>query len=99
VPQNARTRAQIHVISPSRTVRTDIDAEQLHPGVFGAPLPMASILSRLQPVRIGQHTFEPIIELSAQHCDGLGTDAELQCMPAGDVSFGVRPLTITTPTC
>lgn len=48
-------------------------------------------------VSVGEHTFEPILVLSAQHCDGFGTDPELQCLPAGEVSFFERPLNITPP--
>jgi hypothetical protein len=58
---------------------------------------MATILPRMGPVSVGQHTFEPILVLSAQHCDGFGTDPDLQCLPAGELSFGVRPLTISPP--
>ena len=86
-----------HVFTPARVVRTDIPAEQVEPGQWGAPYPMASILPRMPPLRIGQHTFEPVVVLSAEHCDGFGSDEALQCLPAGETSFGVRPLAITRP--
>ena len=92
------TKAErVLVFDPSDIVRTDINAEQVHPGAWGFPYPMASILPVMPPVGVGEHTFQPIIVLSAPHCDGLGTDPELQCLPAGELSYGRRPLTISTP--
>lgn len=78
-------------------VRADINIEQLDPGVFGHPFPMASMLPRLQPLSVGAHTHQPFIVLSAVHCDGLGAAAE-NCLPAGEIPFiPPRPLTVTTP--
>jgi hypothetical protein len=84
-----------YFFKPRRVVRTDINAEQVNPGLWGAPYPMASMLPRMPGMRVGQYTFEPILVLRAEHCDGFGPDPELQCLPAGEVSFGVRPLDIT----
>jgi len=86
-----------HFFDPSDIVRTDINAEDVNPGQWGSPFPMASLLPSMPPEIVGDHTFEPILVLSAEHCDGFGTDPELQCLPAGEVSFGVRPLSITPP--
>jgi hypothetical protein len=88
---------RVLVFDPSEIVRTDINAEQVNPGAWGFPFPMASILPLMPPVGVGDHTFEPIIVLTAPHCDGFGADPELQCLPAGEVSFFPRPLTILTP--
>jgi hypothetical protein len=85
------------LFDPSDIVRTDITAEDVNPGAWGSPFPMASLLPTMPPGVVGDHTFEPILVLSAQHCDGFGTDPELQCLPAGEISFGVRPLSITPP--
>jgi hypothetical protein len=85
------------VFSPSE-VRTDINDEQLEPGRFEEPLPVASMLARMRPLSVGDHTFQPFIMLSAQHCDGLGADVEENCLPAGEIPFGPpRPLTVTAP--
>lgn len=81
----------------SGIVRTDINVEDVEPGAWGSPFPMASLLPTMRPSAVGDHTFEPILVLSAEHCDGFGTDPELQCLPAGEVSFGVRSLSITPP--
>jgi hypothetical protein len=89
---------QTHVFDPSDIVRTDITAEDVNPGAWGSPFPMASMLPIMPPGVVGAHTFEPILVLSAEHCDGFGPDPELQCLPAGEVSFGLRPLSITPPT-
>jgi hypothetical protein len=35
--------------------------------------------------------------MRAQHCDGFGTSVEENCLPAGDLSFGVAPFTVRTP--
>jgi hypothetical protein len=90
---------QVLVISPSGSVRTDINAEQLQPGAWGAPYPMASMLPRLRPLSVGEHTWQPFVMLSAMHCDGFAADIELNCLPAGEIPFGPpRPLIVTVPT-
>lgn len=91
------SQERTHILDPSEMVRTDIHAEEVNPGAWGSPYPMASLLPSMPAVSVGEHTFEPILVLSAQHCDGLGSDADLQCFPAGETSFGVRPISITTP--
>lgn len=53
----------------------------------------------MRPLSVGDHTFEVFVELTAEHCDGFGTDSQSNCLPAGEFSFTVqpRPLTISTP--
>jgi hypothetical protein len=86
------------VFSPSEALRTDINIEQLEPGLFGDPLPMASMLPRLRPLSVGEHTFQPFIVLSAEHCDGIAAVEEENCLPAGEIPFGPqRPMVVTTP--
>jgi hypothetical protein len=86
------------VFSPSQALRTDINIEQLEPGQFGDPLPMASMLPRLRPLSVGDHSFQPFIVLSAQHCDGLAPVEDENCLPAGEIPFGPpRVITVTTP--
>jgi hypothetical protein len=88
-------RQKTYVFSPAEAVRTDITFGQLVPG--NPPFPMASTMPRMDPLSVGDHTFELFWVLSAQHCDGLAADVENNCLPAGDLPFGVRPLTVTTP--
>ena len=86
------------VFSPSEVLRTDINIEQLEPGSFGEPFPMASMLPRLHPVGVGEHTFQPFVVLSAMHCDGFAPDPDHNCLPAGEIPFAPpRVVTVTTP--
>lgn len=88
-----------HVLSSSQAVRTDITTFQAFPGGVAFPTndPMASILPRMRPLSIGTHTTEQILLLSAQHCDGLGTDVDVNCLPAGETLFGGRRTFTVTP--
>jgi hypothetical protein len=83
------------VFEPGDVLRTDVTSDQLEPGF--PQLPMAVTLPRMKPLSIGQHTRELVWVLSAQHCDGFGTSVDDNCLPAGDVSFGVGPFTVTAP--
>ncbi len=60
--------------------------EVLLTGFVGADgLPFSAFPSPvLKPVRPGEHTFAIYLTLSAQHCDGLGTVIEANCIPAGE---------------
>jgi hypothetical protein len=51
----------------------------------------------MRPLRAGEHTVEVIWVLRAMHCDGFTDDADYSCLPAGEVSFGPRPFTVTQP--
>lgn len=84
------------VFSPDHVLRADVTLDQLEPGF--PPLAVAATIPRVGPLSIGEHTRELIWVLSATHCDGFGTDMEENCLPAGDVSFGTREFTVTTPT-
>ena len=84
-----------YVFSPDEAVRTDITADKLETGF--PSLPMAVTMPRMQPLGVGEHTLELFWVLSAQHCDGLAPVVEENCLPAGELSFGVRPLTVTPP--
>jgi hypothetical protein len=86
------------VLSPNEALRTDITFEQLEPDGVEDPGPMASMLPRLRPLSVGEHTFQPFIVLSAMHCDGLAPVEEENCLPAGEIPFApLRPITVTTP--
>jgi hypothetical protein len=66
-------------------------------GTFnGFPRVSPVTLGTLKPLPVGEHTVEVYWELSAMHCDGLGTVIEENCIPAGEskrntVAFEVRP--------
>ena len=98
VVDGGTAREKTQSFTASKAIRTDVNAEELEPGAWPEPSPMASMLPRMRPVSVGEHTFEIFVVLSAEHCDGLGSDPELQCLPAGEIPFtGPRPLTVTTP--
>jgi hypothetical protein len=88
-------REKTYVFSPAKAVRTDITFGQLAPG--NPPFPMAATMPRMNPLSVGDHTFEVTWVLSAQHCDGLAAVVEENCLPAGETPLGVRPITVTTP--
>lgn len=91
-------REQIHVFDGASAVHTGLLAEELDPGFWGGePYPLAGLVPVLPPISVGEHTYEVVLVLRAQHCDGLGADPDLQCLPAGETPIGVRPLTISRP--
>ncbi|MGH3079852.1 MAG: hypothetical protein ACRDNH_01790 [Gaiellaceae bacterium] len=89
------SQQKTYLFSSAEALRTDITLDQLMPG--NPPFPMAAIMPRLQPLSVGDHTLQVIWVLSAQHCDGLGTVIGKNCLPAGELDTGVRPITVTTP--
>lgn len=100
VVDGGTARERIAVFSRSEVLRTDIDIYQLEPDddIWPAPFPMASMLPRMAPLSVGDHTFQTFVKLSAEHCDGFFADPELSCLPAGEISFsGPFPLTISRP--
>jgi hypothetical protein len=90
-------KARTHVFDPTQIVRTDIHAEQVEPGAWGAPYPMATLLPRLRPLSLGDHFVETSLVLSDEHCDGFSTDPHLSCLPAGEVLFFAHPVAVTKP--
>jgi hypothetical protein len=98
VVDGGTSREKTQSFTASQAIRTDVNAEELEPGAWPVPSPMASILPRVRPLSAGIHTFEIIVVLSAVHCDGLGADPDLQCLPAGEIPFiPPRQLTVITP--
>ena len=92
------SQKRTYVFNPAEVVRTDINAAQEFPGLWG-PNPMAAILPRLDPLSVGQHTAQVLVLLTAQHCDGLTTNVASSCLQAGDTPISpVLPLTVRTPT-
>ncbi|MEV0170247.1 hypothetical protein AB0I00_03810 [Streptomyces sp. NPDC050803] len=41
----------------------------------------------LPPRSLGEHTVVTFLRLSEDHCDGLGTDPEQNCLPAGEFQW------------
>jgi uncharacterized delta-60 repeat protein len=81
--------------SPAQALRTDVTLDQFDPEA--PPFPMAVTLPRMQPLKVGAHTVEVVWVLHAMHCDGLGTSVADNCLPAGNVSFGRRSVTVAAP--
>ena len=95
-PGTARERVLVY--SATEAARTDVDAEQLEPGAWGAPYPMVSMLPRVRPLSVGTHVLQPFVVLSAEHCDGFSTNEELNCLPAGEIPFRpAREVVVSTP--
>ena len=55
--------------------------------------PVVHFLAKLPPLPPGDHTYEAIIEMSARHCDGLGTSS-FNCLEAGRTSLCELPFTV-----
>ncbi|MFG2821403.1 hypothetical protein ACGFX4_18490 [Kitasatospora sp. NPDC048365] len=48
----------------------------------------------LRPLSVGRHTTTVFMRLSAEHCDGVSTDPDASCLPAGEFPWtGDAPLT------
>ncbi|WP_327280769.1 hypothetical protein [Streptomyces sp. NBC_01205] len=71
--------------------------EVLRTGFVGTDgLPFTGILSPpLKGLPVGPHTSAVLVTLKAQHCDGLGTVVEENCLPAGTTEYsGPAPFTV-----
>jgi hypothetical protein len=90
-------RERSYTFDASGIVRTDIDAEEVEPGAWGAPYPMASIMARLGPLSVGPHFVEAFIVLGAEHCDGFTTNPDFSCLPAGETQFIGHPVEFSMP--
>jgi hypothetical protein len=62
--------------------------------VTGPDWPIAFFLAKLPPLPPGDHRIAFSIEMSARHCDGLGTDPALNCLGAGTTKVTVCPFTV-----
>jgi hypothetical protein len=60
----------------------------------GPNWPIALFLAKLPPVAPGDHRVAFSIEMSARHCDGLGTDPAVHCLGAGTTRLGSCPFTV-----
>lgn len=59
----------------------------------GPDRPIAFFLAKLPPLPRGDHRIGAIIDMSARHCDGLGTDPA-NCLGAGITRLTVCPFTV-----
>ena len=60
----------------------------------GPDWPLAFFLAKLPPLPPGDHLVGAFIEMSARHCDGLGTDPAGSCLGAGITKLTVCPFTV-----
>ena len=64
----------------------------------GPDWPIALFLAKLPPLPPGDHRIGADIDMSARHCDGLGTDPSFNCLGAGITKLTVCPFkVIATP--
>jgi hypothetical protein len=64
----------------------------------GPDWPVALFLAKLPPLPPGDHRLVAVIDMSARHCDGLGTDPAAHCLGAGITKLTVCPFkVIATP--
>jgi len=60
----------------------------------GPDSPLVLFLAKLPPLPPGDHRLDFSIEMSARHCDGLGTDPAINCLNAGTTKLGVCPFKV-----
>jgi hypothetical protein len=54
----------------------------------------APVSPAFHPLSVGQHTTAVYLTLSAEHCDGLGTNRGENCLPAGEFQYSVAPFQV-----
>ena len=74
--------------------RTDHRIHELNPAF--PDMPSFFIMPRMAPLSVGHHTYQIIWVQSAPHCDGISTDFDVSCLPAGEFPFGVRPADVSS---
>jgi hypothetical protein len=62
----------------------------------GPNWPIALFLAKLPPLPTGDHRVAFFIEMSARHCDGLGTDPATNCPGAGTTRLGSCPFEVVS---
>ena len=62
----------------------------------GPDWPTALFLAKLPPLPVGDHRLAASIEMSARHCDGLGTEPARNCLGAGITTITVCPFTVVS---
>jgi hypothetical protein len=86
-----------YTFSPTDTdaFRTDVRVHELNPAF--PDIPSFFIIPRMAPLSPGHHTYELVWVQSAPHCDGISTDADVSCLPAGEFSVVVRSADVSIP--
>jgi hypothetical protein len=86
-----------YTFSPADTdaFRTDVRLHELNPAF--PDIPSFFIIPRMAPLSPGHHTYELIWVQSAPHCDGISTDFDVSCLPAGEFPFVVRDADVSVP--
>jgi len=62
----------------------------------GPDWPTALFLAELPPLPPGNHHLGTLIEMTARHCDGLGSDTATNCLSAGTTRLTVCPFTVVS---
>jgi len=76
--------------------RTDVRVHELNPAF--PDIPSFFIMPRMAPLSAGTHTYEFVWVQSAPHCDGLSTDPDISCLPAGEFSVsGAHRVDVSIP--
>ncbi|MFI5627113.1 hypothetical protein ACIA03_26890 [Nocardioides sp. NPDC051685] len=91
------SQQQTYTFSPADkdAFRTDVRIHDLNPSF--PDIPSFFVIPRMAPLSVGHHTHELIWVLTAQHCDGISTDPDVSCLPAGEFSAFVRPADVSIP--
>jgi hypothetical protein len=100
----SKVRSMTYVVDPGtkqehsyRYAAQDImDVRSIHDFLpeTGPDWPIALFLAELPPLPPGDHRIGAYIEMSARHCDGLGTDPAFNCVGAGITYLGWCPFTV-----
>jgi hypothetical protein len=62
--------------------------EVLRTGFVSGGRPYSAVVSHpFQPLSVGRHTSTVYLTLTADHCDGLGTDRTKNCLPGGTFQY------------
>jgi hypothetical protein len=83
------TRHQRTVFIPTSDALFVNDVEE------GFDLVSPTTLGTLGPLRVGPHLVQAFWVFSGMHCDGLGTDPDLQCLRAGETLFNAVNFRVT----
>jgi hypothetical protein len=100
----SKVRSMTFVVDPGTkrersyryTAQDIMDVRTIHDffPVTGPDWPIAFFLAKLPPLPPGDHQVRGFIEMSARHCDGLGTDPAVNCLGAGITKITDCPFTV-----
>jgi hypothetical protein len=91
-----RARYVHDIGTPQEKTFTFGPREVLRTGFVGPDgLPFTGFVSPVfKPLGVGQHTSTVFFTLSAEHCDGLGTNRAENCLPAGEFLYAEVPFEV-----